>query len=445
MSPLWSTGQSGFVAILPRLVCPGRILRYEAVRSPALPGVPVSSPPNRPIALSLPEVARLRSETPGTLDHVHFNNAGASLPPRSVLDRQIAHLRLEARIGGYQAARTMADALEEVRADIGRLVGAAPDEVAFHQSATDAWNTAVVGFLQQTGAGDCVLVDEAVYGSHALTLLHQKRLRDIEVCIVRSDPSGTLDLRDLARQLERKRVRLVCLTHIPTSSGLVNPVAAAGAICAERGVDLVVDACQSVGQWPVDVKAIQCSALSATGRKFLRGPRGTGFLVVRRSAFPRFVPIAPDLEAARWTAPDQYALVDSARRYESWEHNVAALLGLGEAVRLALGLGVERLQHRIQHLARLLRRELACLHGVTVHDRGAELCGICTCGVQGRSADAVAGWLQTRGVTVSVTRVGSARLELEPRGLEAVVRASVHAFNTESEVLHLVEAVRSLP
>jgi len=420
-------------------------LRYEPDRFPALPGASVFSPPHPSIALSPLEVARLRSDTPGTLDHVHFNNAGASLPPQCVLDRQIEHLRLEARIGGYQAARAVAGELEEVRADIGRLVGAAPDEVAFHQSATDAWNTAVLGFLQQMGPGDCVLVDEAVYGSHALTLLHQKRRMGIEVCPIRSDPAGQLDLLDLVRQMERASVRLVCVTHIPTSSGLVNPVAAAGAICAERGVDLVVDACQSIGQWPVDMEAIQCSALSATGRKFLRGPRGTGFLVVRRSAFPRFVPVAPDLEAARWSGPDRYELVESARRYESWEHNVAALLGLGAAVQLAHRVGVERLQQRIQHLARGLRRELERLDGVRVYDRGVELCGICTFGVRGKTADEVAGWLQTRGVTVSVTRVGSARLELEPRGLDAVVRASVHAFNTEQEVAQLVEALRALP
>ena len=390
------------------------------------------------------DVPRLRDATPGVLDHIHLNNAGAALVPRVVLDTQRAHLELEARIGGYQASQATRGAQAAVRASIAALVGAHADEVALHQSATDAWNTAVLAALSTHPPGARVVVDRAVYGSHALLLLQAARRREVSVELVGDDSRGQLDVDALRRTLAERPTALVCLTHIPTSSGLVNPVEAAGEVCAAAGVPLVVDACQSVGQRLVDMASIRCSALSATGRKFLRGPRGTGFLVLRRDDFERFPPVAPDLRAAVWTAPDAFELQPDARRYESWERNIAADLGLGAAVDLALSLGVPALQHRIVGLAASLRARLADVPGVEVHDRGAELCGICTFTVRGHPPTEVAAALQRRGVTVSVTHATSARHDLGHRGLEAVVRASVHAYNTEAELEQATRCVAAL-
>ena len=391
-------------------------------------------PPGPPI-----DVAALRIDTPGVTDHIHLNNAGAALPPRAVLDRHVAHLHLEARIGGYRAASAVAEEVVRVRQSIGRLVGASADEVALHQSATDAWNTAVLSFLQRATAGDRVLVDRAVYGSHAITLLQAARRQGIEVVPIDNDVWGQVDPRDLERKVAHPRTRLVCVTHIPTSSGLVNPVEAVGEVCRAHAVDLVVDACQSVGHWPVDMARIGCSALAATGRKFLRGPRGTRFLVVRRDAFDRFEPVAPDLRAADWTGPTSFALRPDARRYESWERSIAATLGLGVAVDLALSLSVEALSRRIAALAHQLRTRLQDVPGVTVLDRGEVLCGICTFQVAGLAATEVARRLVAAGVTVSVTHATSAQLDLGGRGLPSVVRASVHAYNTEAELATAVE------
>lgn len=389
-------------------------------------------------------VDRLRAETPGVVDHIHLNNAGAALPSRPVLDRQIAHLELEARVGGYRAARMVAAELHGVRASIGRLVGADAGEVALHQSATDAWNTAVVSFLMGLEAGDRVVMDRAVYGSHAITLLRLARRLGLDLAVVQDDAVGQLDVDHLAALVARPRTRLVCLTHIPTSSGLVNPVEAAGAVCRAHGVHLVLDACQSAGQVPLDMARIGCSALAATGRKYLRGPRGTGFLVVDRTAFGAFEPFAPDLRAAAWTGAGEYALVDDARRYETWEHGVAGLLALGVAVDAALGHTVAALSDRIERLADTLRVGLSEVPGVTVRDKGDRLCGICTFDVRGQTATDVAEALHARGVRVSVTHKTSAQLDLGARELDAVVRASVHAYNTDAELEEALDAVRAV-
>ncbi len=390
------------------------------------------------------DIERLRADTPGVTDHIHFNNAGASLPSASVLERQIEHLRLEARIGGYRAAREVAAEVASVRSAVATLLGASPTEIALHQSATDAWNMAILAIVPSLARGTRLVVDRAVYGSHAMALLQLARRFGLEVTVAEDDSLGQIDVERLRLQLEQRPVGLVCATHVPTSSGLVNPIEAVGSVCRQQGTPLVVDACQSVGQCSVDVERIHCAALSATGRKYLRGPRGTGFLYVRRSAFQRFVPLMPDLRAAEWTAPEGFRLHPDALRYETWERSVAGDLGLGVAVRQLLAQGVMATSARIQLLAVIFRRGLAAIDGVDVCDRGERLCGICTFRVAGMSSTKVAESLHLRGIRVSVTHATSAQLDLGTRGLDSVVRASVHAYNTEEEIEQVLAAVKEL-
>ncbi len=385
------------------------------------------------------DVDHLRRTTPGVEDHIHLNSAGAALPTQTTIDVQVAHLKLEARIGGYRAAHQEAERLDGVRSSVARLIGAGPHEVAMHRSATDAWNTALLAIASTLSRGDRVLVDRALYGSHAITLLRLSELWGLRVVLVGNDHLGQLDLGALTHHLDG--AALACLTHVPTSSGLVNPLRAAGALCADAEVPLLVDACQSIGQLPVHVDTLQCAALASTGRKYLRGPRGTGFLYVRQACFDRFPPIAPDLRAAVWLAPNQIKLHDDARRYESWERGFAAELGLGVAVDDVLRIGMDAIATRIASLASQLRAGLSDVPGVTVHDRGEQLCGICTFSVDGQPPQEVANALQRADITVSVSRASSAHHDLGARGIDAVVRASVHAYNTEDELQKTIVAV----
>ena len=203
----------------------------------------------------------------------------------------------------------------------------------------------------------------------------------------------------------------------------------------------LLDACQSVGQLPVDVDRIGCDLLSATGRKFLRGPRGTGFLYVRRSILERLDPPFLDLHAATWTAPDRFSIRPDARRFENWERNYAATIGLGVAVDYALSWGLEAIETRVTALAAELRQRLQALDGVRVHDRGMRRCGIVTFTVDGVPAHDVQRRLAEGGVNTSVSLVQYAQLDLPQRGLPDLVRASVHYYNTEDELDRLVTAM----
>ena len=388
------------------------------------------------------DVQRARRDTPGTERVAHLNNAGAALPPTAVTDTVIAHLHAEAEVGGYEAAAAAAERLEAVYDSIARLIGCAPDEVAVVENATRAWDMAFYGV--RFAEGDRILTARAEYASNVIAYLQVAARTGAVVEVVDDDEHGQLCVADLRRRLDataRGRVALVAVTHVPTQGGLVNPAEEVGAATREAGVPFLLDACQSVGQLDVDVERIGCDLLSATGRKYLRGPRGTGFLYVRRSLLDRLEPPFLDLHSATWTGPDSYEVRPDARRFETWEGNVAGKLGLGVAIDYALEWGLGAIEQRVVGLAETLRERLAARPGVAVHDLGLRRCGIVTFTVDGVPAPEVSDRLRGHGVNTSVSTATSAQLDLPRRGLDQLVRASVHYYNTEDELDRLIAAL----
>jgi len=387
------------------------------------------------------DVERARAETPGCEHVVHLNNAGSALMPQPVLDAVVSHLELEARIGGYEAHDANAEAIERFYGATAELIGAAPEEIAFVSSATRAWDMAFYSFRFERG--DRILTSVADYISNYLAFLQTAERTGVEVLTVPNDEQGQLSV-DALREAVDERVKLIAVTHVPTNGGLVNPVADVGAISREAGIPYLVDACQAAGQLPLDVDAIGCDALSATGRKFLRGPRGTGFLYVRSELLERLDPPLIDMRAADWVAPDRYELRRDGRRFEEWEQDYAGKVGLARAIDYALERGVEAIWERVRDLGARLRAQLAELDGVTVRDVGEERCAIVTFDVAEVPADHVMETLRRRGINLSVSATSSAVIESLERGLPDLVRASPHYFNTDDELDRLVEAVAEI-
>jgi selenocysteine lyase/cysteine desulfurase len=390
------------------------------------------------------DVAALRAATPGTARMAHLNNAGAALPTLRTLDTVVAHLQLEAELGGYEAATHAEPQLGAVRESAARLLGAPDDSIALTTSDTTAWTKAFWGFVLGSGLERSrrVVVDHAVYNSHHLAVLQAVRHLGAEVEVVPAGADGTLDLDALAAAL-RTPAALVSVTHVPTSSGLVNPVLDAGRLAAAAEVPYFLDACQSVGQLPVDVATIGCQVATVTGRKWLRGPRGTGLLYVQPGFAGRLDPPGIDASSAEWTPDDDYLLAPGAARAEEFERPIAALLGLGAAIDQLLELGIDAVAARISELADELRRRLDLLDGVRTLDGTGPRSGIVTFAVQGVDADDLAAAAGAAGVNVSVSRASQARHDLGTRGLETVVRASPHVYNTVDELERLLEVVAS--
>ena len=387
------------------------------------------------------DVDRARRETPGADRVVHLNNAGSALPPAPVLDAVIDHLRLEAAVGGYEAADAASDAVEHTYDAVAALLGCHRDEVAIVENATRAWDMAF--YSMPFEPGDRILTARAEYASNVIAYLQIARRTGAVVEVIPDDEFGQVSVEALEHMLD-ERVRLVAITHVPTQGGLVNPAAAIGSVTRAAGVPFLLDACQSVGQLPVRVDEIGCDMLSATGRKFLRGPRGTGFLYVRRGFIEQLEPPFLDLHAAEWTASGTYQIRGDARRFENWETNHATKIGLGVAIDYALRWGLDAIWRRTSTLAEGLRERLTDMPEVAVHDQGLQRCAIVTFTKQGVPAHDISSRLHEAGINTSVTSVESSRFDFEARGLTELVRVSPHYYNTRDELDRLCAIVEQI-
>jgi selenocysteine lyase/cysteine desulfurase len=348
-----------------------------------------------------------------------------------VIEAVQAHLALEAEIGGYEAADEADARIEHTYDAIARMLGCQRDEIALIENATRAWDMAF--YSLRFGPGDRILTGQAEYASNVIALLQVAQRTGATLEVVPDDEHGQLDVHALQQMLD-ERVKLVALTHVPTNGGLVNPAARVGAITRAAGVPFLLDACQSAGQMPLAVDTLGCDMLAATGRKYLRAPRGTGFLYVRRAYIERLDPPFLDLHSADWTGTSSFEVRRDARRFENWESYVAGRIGLGVAVDYALDQGLTAIAERVAQLAAQLRAALADAPGIRVCDKGEQRCGIVTFQKQSEGCRSLQRRLRALGINISVSTLASTRFDMQARGISELCRASVHYYNTEAEI-----------
>jgi selenocysteine lyase/cysteine desulfurase len=389
------------------------------------------------------ELTQWRADTPGCAHRNHLNNAGASLMPTSVIEAINDHIRLESEIGGYEAEAARQRDIDAVYDDIAAITGAKARNMAVVASAT-------AGFVQSMSAfdlkrGDVIVTSRCDYVSYQITFLSLAKRLGIEIRHAPDLPEGGIDAGAVGEMLRRERVRLVHVSWVPTNSGLVQDVAAIGAVCAEQGVSYLVDACQAIGQIPIDVAGIRCDYLSVTARKFLRGPRGIGFMYASDAALARGDhPLFIDMRGGRWVDVDRYDLVDNAQRFEDWEFPQALVLGLGAAARYARGVGIEKGGRRAATFAATLRRELATIDGVRVLDRGRQQCAIVTIDVRGWDASDLVAELSRRNINTTASLRWYGLIDFTSKGTISALRISPHYYNTEEEIESVIGHLREI-
>ena len=384
---------------------------------------------------------KLYHDTPGKKNSIHLNNAGASLMSQQVLDTQISHLELEAAIGGYEAMAERKKEIADVYVSIAELIGANANEIAIVENATVGW--AMAFYAIDFKPGDRILTVEAEYISNYMAYLHMARDKGVSIEVIPSGRDGNLCIDTLENMID-ENVKLISATHIPTNSGLINAVSDIGKVAKKYNIYFLVDACQSVGQMPIDVDEIGCDMLSATGRKYLRGPRGVGFLYVRKSIIRRLHPPIIDLRSADWLNSNEYKLKEDAQRFESWESNYAAVLGLGSAVDYALNLGLNNIQLRNTELASYLRTCLKKIDTVHIHAISDRQCAITSFYVQDQTASNIVNELRKNNINTSVSDPSSTLLDANKNKLPSLIRASIHYYNDKDEIDNFIKVLSSL-
>jgi cysteine desulfurase / selenocysteine lyase len=387
------------------------------------------------------DVAAARAATPGCSDRAFLLSAGSSLPTETTLDAVVGHLRREAEVGGYRAADEAHDALQRGRADLAALIGGEPSEIAYVPSDSVAWMKAWWGWVVGGNVpdGSVVLVDRLTYHSHYAALVQTQAIVDFDIRVMPSLPDGTVDLASLDVGDD---VNAVCATMVGTHCGNVNPIAEIGA--AAPGVPLFVDGCQALGQLEIDTRTLGCHVFTATGRKFLRGPRGSGVLWVAAELVDRFQPPGIDATSTDWTTRAGLSTRPGIGRFEEYEVSYASMVGLASAARQAVAIGMTAVEARVTGLADMLRAGLGRIDGVTVHDTAEQRSGIVTFTVAGVEPDTVVEIADRHEITINASTASWAALDMHAKELVSVVRASPHYFNTEEELERLVHVVGQL-
>ncbi|MBL7849941.1 MAG: aminotransferase class V-fold PLP-dependent enzyme [Cyclobacteriaceae bacterium] len=387
-------------------------------------------------------LSELRAETPGCESRIHFNNAGAALMPKPVIDIQKKYLDLEAQLGGYEAADASKAEIEGFYTSMGELLGCGPHNIAFTSSATNAYARALSCIAFKPG--DTILIANEDYISNQLAFLSMERRLGVRLLRADSLPEGGVDVDNMRALMDAHKPRLVSLTHVPTNTGLVQPVEEVGKLCRERNILYLVDGCQSAGQIPVDMKKIGCDFFSGTFRKFLRGPRGAGFLFISDNILNQDIwPLYVDMRGANWTDPNEFTLRKDGGRFEDWEFPYGLVLGSREAVRYALNVGIAEIEKRNVALCAKVRDGLLDL-GLHILDKGKRQSSIITVNLPGKNPTEVLQQLRERKVNTSISYRGYAVIDYDAKGVTWGLRISPHYYNSEEEVSQLMQSLQQI-
>jgi selenocysteine lyase/cysteine desulfurase len=395
------------------------------------------------------EIIAFRNETDGCKNVIHLNNAGAALMPNIVTQAQLDHIKLESQNGGYEAASLMVEEVQNFYIQCAKLFNCKPTNIAFTASATDSYTRALSSIPFKEG--DIILTDNDDFVSNQIQFLSLQKRLGVKIVRINNAAIGGVDLNDLEEKLKKYQPKLLAITHIPTNSGLVQPVNEIAKIYENYIKQnagktwYILDACQSAGQMKLDIVELKCDFLSITCRKFLRGPRGTGALYISDKALEAGLePMFIDMRGAEWKQKDEYRQQPTAMRFEDWEFAYSTVLGTAAAVEYCLSIGEDKIWSQVKLLSTVLRAQLWQINKVKVLDKGPELGGLVTFHIQGADPKFIVSELLKRKINVVPSYRAFGIIDFDEKGVEWAIRASPHYYNTIDELDFFIKSITEI-
>ena len=389
------------------------------------------------------DINKVRKDTIGCTNKIFLNSAGSSLMPKIVVEKMVNYINQEEKLGGYDTADKNHKQINEFYEEVAKLLNCHTSNIAFAYNATDAYAKALSSII--FNEGDIILTTTDDYVSNHIAFISLQKRLNLKVVRIKNLSDNEIDLEDLETLIKKHKPKLVAVTHIPTSSGLIQNIEGVGKICKMYDILYLVDACQSVGQISIDVQKIGCDFLTATGRKFLRGPRGTGFLYVSTKVLDsKLTPLFVDLRGALWTNFDDFEVLKDAKRFEHWEMSYSSLVGLTEAIRYANLIGLKDIEKYNSQLSNTLRVQLSENPKLKVLDKGNRLGSIITfCKTNGDTSE-ITNLLNENSVSFSISKKEYALIDFTNKKIDSAVRLSPHYFNTKEEIYKIVEILTKI-
>lgn len=387
-------------------------------------------------------IDQIRKDTLHCKNLIHFNNAGASLPTKFVNEAIIDFIREEEATGGYEMQDKYAEHLKGVYREIAKLIKSDEDEIALTDSASTAFSKALYSIPFK--AGDEIITSEIEYSSNYLNYLKVKKDKGINIVTISGKGDAVIDLEKLEAAISKK-TKLIAVTHMPTSSGAIAPVVEVGKIAKAHGILYLVDTCQSMGHYPTFVDEIACDFLTGTSRKYIRGPRGLGFLYAKKTVYKQLDPYMIESLGATWTSKENYDLNHTSKMFETFEKPYGFVMGLQAAVKYANDIGIHNIWQRTKELSSKARQRFAEIEGLRMHDgEGGELSGIVTLTIENKSSEEIHAELMRNRVNSSICRPFSSLTDMEAKGLSSCNRLSLHYYNTEEEIERVADILQNI-
>jgi cysteine desulfurase / selenocysteine lyase len=377
---------------------------------------------------------------------VYLDNGATAQKPRAVIDSLVRfYERDNANVhrGLHALSMRATDAYEGARTRVAKFVNAAdPAEIIFTRGTTEGINIVARSYAALLKPGDVILATEMEHHSNMIPWQQLAKATGAKlqyVPVLGADAEGGLDLAALDRLLT-PQVKIFAFTHFSNTLGTINPAAELCRRARAVGAVTVIDAAQSIGHMPLDVRAIGCDFLSFSGHKMC-GPTGIGALYGRRALLDSLTPTETGGGIVVTVHYDSATWKPAPERFEAGTPNVAGAIGLGAACDYLDGLGREKIAAHDEALGKLAYEKLSTLPGIRLIGPRGSRGGLVSFAFNDVHAHDVVTFADEDGVALRGGHHCNQPL-MRKLGLTSTTRASFYVYNTEEEIDVLVASLR---